>query len=1087
MKGQSVMHPAEVRPERDRRTTRPRASWYEPLSWLLVRAPLLPVDAYLALQQADVEESNPCEAGWRSTLVGEQGDLALIDPRIRTAIAVASPDLLQALERPARSRRDVARAQSKLLRYLIRMATRPTPYGLFAGVALGEWGDATDLRLGVDPPYTRSRPDSAWLLSFVCELEARPEILKQLELAANPTAFFHAGRVFLAEEIAPARSGVRSGPVSMRATAAVRRALATARRFVPYHDLAAELLSVPGATPQKVDALLTKLWQHTLLLTDLRPPLSVASPARYVAERLARITGAEDDRRRLNAVLDAMERWDERPWDEGEAGYRKLAASVAVGGDAPSPPPIQVDMAWPLEGRALGRLVGEEVARAADLLLRMTPSPVRPAHLLAYRRAFEARYGADREVPLLEMLDPNFGLGSTTRYGHGGMADAGVTLARVAARQNALREIALTALRERSLTVELDEDLVSRLETWTPSPSFAPISMELSVFVLAPSQEAIDRGEFQIVIGPNLGAAAGGRTLGRFADLLGPGAVRSLHEVARAEMAHDPGRLWAEVVYLPHRSRSANVAVRPLVRDHEIAIGTTPSVAPERIIPLNELVVGLHEKGFYVRWPAARAEIVTCAGHMLNTSQAPDVCRFLDDVSREGRAQMGSFDWGAAWDLPFLPRVQAGRIILSPAQWILDARPAAVRRSDSPATPDGDLEAWREAWHVPRYVYLTAGDNRLLLDLEAPDQVAELRAELHRLKQGDRLLLQEALPSPRDAWTAGPHGRFLTELVVPLILNARETREDSARSSVSGPARSAPTMARLRPPGSDWLFAKLYCAPAFERDLIVGPMLDFCEGVRLAGLIDTWFFVRYADPNPHVRLRFRGVPERLLEDLLPHLCTWASGLIEDGTCSSFALDTYEREVERYGGPAAIASAEDVFAADSRCVAELLALVEQQSVLMDLMTLSVLSIDDLLAGLGLSESARLEWYRERVPLGWDAGEEYRNRQRELRALLGDPNELARRPGGEAVANTLHRRRAALAPIRHRLDDLEARGDLGQSRERLYRSHVHLHCNRLAGSDRSIEERALGLLLRTRHGLRRAPVAAVQPSASGVSGR
>ncbi|MBP0645242.1 lantibiotic dehydratase, partial [Mycobacterium tuberculosis] len=50
-------------------------------------------------------------------------------------------------------------------------------------------------------------------------------------------------------------------------------------------------------------------------------------------------------------------------------------------------------------------------ARAAELLLRLTPFPSGLTPILAYREAFTARYGSDRAVPLLEMLDPDQGIG----------------------------------------------------------------------------------------------------------------------------------------------------------------------------------------------------------------------------------------------------------------------------------------------------------------------------------------------------------------------------------------------------------------------------------------------------------------------------------------------------------------------------------------------------------------------------------------------------------------------------------------------------------------------------------------------------
>jgi len=93
------------------------------------------------------------------------------------------------------------------------------------------------------------------------------------------------------------------------------------------------------------------------------------------------------------------------------------------------------------------------------------------------------------------------------------------------------------------------------------------------------------------------------------------------------------------------------------------------------------------------------------------------------------------------------------------------------------------------------------------------------------------------------------------------------------------------------------------------------------------------------------------------------------------------------------------------------------------------------------------------------------------------LLGNPESLRTESGVEAVAHTFAARRAVLAPVTRRLGEAAERGELGQPRAILYRSFVHLHCNRLLGSlgdGGSTEEQALGLLLRTREGLDRAPL-------------
>ena len=839
---------------------------------------------------------------------------------------------------------------------------------------------------------------------------------------------------------------------------------------MPHGRLVAALVESTGAPVEKVEHLIDELRRQTLLLTDLRPPLTVESPAQYVADRLRNIPPAADSLRQLEDAIGAMAVWDALPIDQAATAYRKLAIDADEEDQPASKVLCQVDMALTLGGSRVCNRVAKEAARAAELLLRLTPLSAGLPHLEAFKRAFEARYGSDREVPLLELLDANFGLGPPSGF-YG--AAAGGDPRKAALRQRTLYDLGISAFRERQLIVNLTKKHLEALQTWSPTAATAPRSLDLSVFVMAASAADVDGGRFEIVIGPNLGATAAGRNLGRFADLLGREAVEALREVGRAEAALQPERLSAEVVYLPRRFRSGNVVVRPHPRSWEIALGTTPGRPADSVIPLDELVVGTRDGRFYVRWTARDADVLPYVGHMLNSMQAPDVCRFLDDLGRDGQAQISTFDWGSASGLPFLPRVQVGRIVLCPAQWRVDARAREALAADTTASGFvAALREWRASWMVPRYVYLSFGDNRLLLDLDSAAHAAELQAEIRRLADGGQLLLQEALPGPQDAWTKGPGGHFITELVVPLTLRPDEA-STAARKSIPRPNAVVASAERLRPPGSDWLFAKLYGPRAFEDDLLTGPVLELCKQAIAAGAAESWFFIRYADPEPHLRLQFRGVPSRLLAELVPQISSWASGLVDDGLIARLCFDTYEREVERFAGPAGIAAAEALFHADSKAVIEILRLSRGGLLVLDMSSLAIISIDELLAGLGANEAERLVWYRDRVTSRNLAGDEYRRRKDALRRLLGDPEHLHTQPGGDALARILATRRNEIATIGRQLDALSSAGELLQPRTALFRSYVHLHCNRLLSGDRTAEEQILALLARTRDSLSRAP--------------
>ena len=252
---------------------------YKPLDTILVRTPLLPVETY----QTDAPAFGRGE--W-----------------IDAAITVASLSLARATR--------TERSAAPRLRYGIRMATRPTPYGIFSGVSLARWGDRTTLVLADESPQTRCRPDMAWLLRLVMKLEARKDIRRALTVRANTTALIRGGRIVLAERLTHAGDGAEPPRVSVRATSAARLVLRLARTPISYATLLdAVAASAPNVALERIETLLNDLLDQSLLITNLRPPLTCASPAEWLLQALSGIAAAQDVRRQLEDFLDEARLW----------------------------------------------------------------------------------------------------------------------------------------------------------------------------------------------------------------------------------------------------------------------------------------------------------------------------------------------------------------------------------------------------------------------------------------------------------------------------------------------------------------------------------------------------------------------------------------------------------------------------------------------------------------------------------------------------------------------------------------------------------------------------------------------------------
>ncbi len=123
---------------------------------------------------------------------------------IRSALLVASPDLDDVLHRsveePA-SRRG-QRVERALVRYVTRMATRCTPFGLFAGYSVGTISDGIALELPARRTATRStRLDWGYLCSLVDAVAKDPALRQQLRFRPDPTIYRAAGRLHHVEQV----------------------------------------------------------------------------------------------------------------------------------------------------------------------------------------------------------------------------------------------------------------------------------------------------------------------------------------------------------------------------------------------------------------------------------------------------------------------------------------------------------------------------------------------------------------------------------------------------------------------------------------------------------------------------------------------------------------------------------------------------------------------------------------------------------------------------------------------------------------------------------------------------------------------
>jgi lantibiotic biosynthesis protein len=1002
---------------------------YSPVGPALVRLPLLPF-----------------EFASRTSQMTERGSQLM-----NAAIAVGSPSLFASMQKNPES----PRVKLKADRYRRRMCTRPTPYGLFAGVALAEFGDSTDLCRG-QSVQTNTRPDMCWLSPLIKRIEADRTAHKTIHFLPNAEILMRANRIWLEHPNSSVKEEREA--VNARATQPVLRALALAQDGLPFAEIVLQVSAEFGVDLQKARKLCDQLCDLEMLVSELRVPLFDVNPFEYLLAHLGSVEGEAALFRQLKHVCSAVANWD--ALGEKSAGdYTKVLDTISATAVPGVDQFLQIDMKIPLQGSQISHLVAEELAVAAELCLQLSPSQAGSPHLVSYKESFLKRYQHGREVQLLELISETFGLGSPYLG-----VPSQAKIEQDTERDQLLVTLGAKALKNNTMAIDLTEAQLETLTRWHPDLTEAPATLDIFASVSASSRSEIDRGNFQVILAPHRAAIGAGRAMGRFAAMLGCEAVTSLKQIAAFEQRASDDAIVVDISFWTDFVRAANIAIAPRLREHSIVARCAASQVGINI-PLKEVVVGIRDGRFYARWIRTGQKILARSNSMLNLAHMPTSIRFLADIARDGMPEPAHpFDWGPAEDLPFLPRVNVGKVTLRHAQWSLRELSEKCLSSTTRTDFANAVEQWRQEWNVPRHVQAvqTAFDESpILLDLMNKEDLEELQLMLAKKKSAPALL-QEYIHC--EQWHANNDGHHVTEIVASFVRSdlLAPTKLHSVACAHNKPSHNKPSAASdfLRPPGSDWLYLKLTCNRTLHEQVIASAA-KVAHELKDSLSIEDWFFVRYADPFDHLRLRFHVTEEDLYSQTMPQLCRWAAGLISSGRCAEFSFQTYDREIERYGGVGATSLAEELFSADSDAVAALLSLPELPA--LDRKVIAVLSINNLLSVFGMDALTQGNWLTSGIAVEArkSAAEPYRELKSLLYALLSDAGSL---PAGPLLASPspyasvkkiLVQANDKIRPIVARLRQLDRREPLSQSVDGLCQSFVHMHCNRLLGINRDAE--------------------------------
>ncbi|MCX2678899.1 thiopeptide-type bacteriocin biosynthesis protein [Galbibacter sp. EGI 63066] len=190
-------------------------------------------------------------------------------------------------------------------------------------------------------------------------------------------------------------------------------------------------------------------------------------------------------------------------------------------------------------------------------------------------------------------------------------------------------------------------------------------------------------------------------------------------------------------------------------------------------------------------------------------------------------------------------------------------------------------------------------------------------------------------------------------------------------------------------PGEEWLYYKLYTGNRMADIVLEEYISQMTEQLIKENLIKKWFFIRYNDPEHHLRIRLKARNFHAISKTMQITQNYFKACMEKKLIYNIAMDTYVRELERYGGKV-ITQTESLFFHDSLMMIRALHIFKNQ----ELFTLFIIkSINSILESFKFDINDKIKFvdqglhnFKQEFNANKDAIKQLSRSYREHRAIL-----------------------------------------------------------------------------------------------------
>ncbi|MEM1001599.1 MAG: lantibiotic dehydratase family protein [Bacteroidota bacterium] len=749
---------------------------YVSFGYFVLRTPLFPFQFYENLTSGTVVDDITLQATFSNMLIQE-------------AIFLASPTLYFEIEKWIKGELDKkkeTKLKLSLVKYLTRMSSRCTPFGLFAGCTLGKFGDQTNLFLKEPIQFARyTRPDMNYLVALSQDLSKLDHVKRQLTFFPN-SSIYEVGRQLRYIEYYYVNNRRQHHIVEIDNSPYLKKILRATSQGASLPELV-NVLTDDTITENDAMGFLDELVESQVLVSTLEPSVSGPSFIDQILSVLKNFEECEHEIKFLTTLATKFKALDKKlgnaPKDylrlKGHLKKRPTAFELKY--------LFQTDLELGTEACELDEAYCVQIKKALILFNRITPTNSK-TNLKKFAEAFTERY-EEREMPLCQVLDVETGIGYLQNSDSGDfnplvddlmLPEQLNPFATSKIELNVVYRILLQKLlfakerNERVIKIE-ERDFKDLPLNWDDLPDTISSLIEL----------VKDHDTIKIKLSSFNGSSAA-NLLGRFSHEGSP-ITAYTQNIVQTEDLQQPDKILAEIVHLPE-ARVGNILMRPSFRDYEIPYLAQSNLPKAQQIPLDDLCLSVRNSKVRLRSRKHGKEVVP---HLTNahnfSANALPIYQFLCDLQTQGLRGSIGFSFGPLNTMfDFLPRAEYGDFILQQAKWRIKKEEIQhlLKIKNEVDKLQSEMKQLQEKCALPQYVMLSDGDNELLINF---NNTTSLQMLLETVKNREEFILTEYLHH-LDSPVKSRSGHYANQVVISYYNQNKLNKESNTQMEFHGEA-----------------------------------------------------------------------------------------------------------------------------------------------------------------------------------------------------------------------------------------------------------------------------------------------------------